>query len=105
AEVPFAGRPDEIGEMAAAVAVFKANGLAVKRLNAQEAAMRAKSDDLQSSMSVVVAAAAAGDFGHRISKDYEDDNLNQFAGNINTLLSSVDAGIGETRRVVASLAE
>ncbi|MGZ2383074.1 HAMP domain-containing protein [Rhizobium leguminosarum] len=105
AEVPFAGRQDEIGEMAAAVAVFKANGLAIKRLNAQEAAMRAKSDDLQSSMSVVVAAAAAGDFGHRISKDYEDDNLNQFAGNINTLLSSVDAGVGETRRVIASLAE
>ncbi|MBB3521733.1 methyl-accepting chemotaxis protein [Rhizobium redzepovicii] len=105
AEVPFAGRQDEIGEMAAAVAVFKANGLAVKRLNAQEAAMRAKSDDLQSSMSVVVAAAAAGDFGHRIDKDYEDENLNQFAGNINTLLSSVDAGIGETRRVIASLAE
>ncbi|MBP2442575.1 methyl-accepting chemotaxis protein [Rhizobium leguminosarum] len=105
AEVPFAGRQDEIGEMAAAVAVFKANGLAVKRLNAQEAAMRAKSDDLQSSMSVVVAAAAAGDFGHRISKDYEDENLNRFAGNINTLLSSVDAGIGETRRVIASLAD
>ncbi|PDT01178.1 chemotaxis protein [Rhizobium chutanense] len=105
AEVPFAGRQDEIGEMAAAVAVFKENGLAVKRLNAQETAMRAKSDDLQSSMSVVVAAAAAGDFGHRIDKDYEDENLNQFAGNINTLLSSVDAGIGETRRVIASLAE
>ncbi|RUM02757.1 methyl-accepting chemotaxis protein [Rhizobium chutanense] len=105
AEVPFAGRQDEIGEMAAAVAVFKANGLAIKRLNAQEAAMRAKSDDLQSSMSVVVAAAAAGDFGHRIDKDYDDENLNQFAGNINTLLSSVDAGIGETRRVIASLAE
>ncbi|MGO8586743.1 hypothetical protein ACC846_37675, partial [Rhizobium ruizarguesonis] len=46
-----------------------------------------------------------GDFGHRISKDYEDDNLNQFAVNINTLLSIVDAGIGETLRVVASLAE
>ncbi|ULR43726.1 methyl-accepting chemotaxis protein [Rhizobium sp. K102] len=105
AEVPFAGRKDEIGEMAAAVAVFKENGLAVKRLNAQEAAMRAKSDDLQSSMSVVVAAAAAGDFSHRIDKDYQDENLNQFAGNINTLLSSVDAGIGETRRVIASLAE
>ncbi|ARM86822.1 methyl-accepting chemotaxis protein [Rhizobium sp. CIAT894] len=105
AEVPFAGRQDEIGEMAAAVAVFKENGLAVKRLNAQEAAMRAKSDDLQSSMSVVVAAAAAGNFSHRIDKDYQDDNLNQFAGNINTLLSSVDAGIGETRRVIASLAE
>ncbi len=67
--------------------------------------MRAKSDDLQSSMSVVVAAAAAGDFSRRIDKDYGDDNLNQFAGNINHLLSSVDAGVGETRRVIASLAD
>ena len=105
AEVPYAGRQDEIGDMAAAVAVFKQNGLAVKRMNAQEAAMRAKSDDLQSSMSVVVAAAAAGDFSRRIEKDYEDDSLNHFAGNINSLLSSVDSGVNETRRVIASLAE
>jgi methyl-accepting chemotaxis protein len=105
ADVPFAGRQDEIGEMAAAVAIFKENGLAVRRMNAQEAAMRAKSDDLQSSMSVVVAAAAAGDFTRRIDKDYGDANLNQFAGNINHLLSSVDGGVGETRRVIASLSE
>jgi methyl-accepting chemotaxis protein len=105
AGVPYAGRKDEIGEMAAAVAVFKENGLAIKRLHAQEAAMRTKSDDLQASMSVVVAAAAAGDFSRRIEKDYEDENLNRFAGNINTLLSSVDAGVGETRRVIASLAD
>ncbi|MGO7631787.1 hypothetical protein ACC692_37400, partial [Rhizobium ruizarguesonis] len=57
-------------------------------------------------MDMVVDGDDAGaDFGHRISKDYEDDNLNQLAGNINTLMSSVDAGIGETRRVVARLAE
>jgi methyl-accepting chemotaxis protein len=105
AEVPYADRKDEIGQMAAAVAVFKENGLAIKRLNAQEAAMRAKSDDLQSSMSVVVSAAAAGDFSRRIDKDYEDENLNWFAGNINSLLSSVDAGISETRRVIAGLAD
>ena len=105
AEVPFAGHQDEIGEMAAAVAVFKENGLAVRRMNAQEAAMRAKSDDLQSSMSVVVASAAGGDFSRRIENDYGDENLNQFASNINNLLSSVDAGVGETRRVIASLAE
>jgi methyl-accepting chemotaxis protein len=105
AEVPFPGRKDEIGEMAAAVAVFKENGLVIKRMNAQEAAMRARSDDLQSSMSVAVAAAAAGDFSHRIDKDYQDESLNQFAGNVNLLLSSVDAGVNETRRVIASLAD
>ncbi|WP_454848015.1 methyl-accepting chemotaxis protein [Rhizobium binxianense] len=104
-EVPFAGRRDEIGEMAAAVAVFKENGLAIRRMNAQETAMRARSDELQASMSVVVAAAAAGDFSRRIEKDYEDESLNRFAGDVNALLSSVDAGIGETRRVIASLAD
>ena len=102
-DIPYEGRADEIGEMAAAVEVFKQNGLAVQRMNAQESAMRAKSDDLQSSMSVVVSAAAAGDFAQRIDKDYGDANLNQFAANINALLSSVDQGISETRRVIASL--
>ncbi|KAA0699356.1 methyl-accepting chemotaxis protein [Neorhizobium sp. P12A] len=105
AAVPFAGRRDEIGEMAAAVEVFKQNGLAVRRMNAQETAMRAKSDDLQSSMSLVVASAAEGDFSRRIEKDYEDANLNRFARNINELLSGVDTGVTETRRVIASLAE
>ncbi len=104
-EVPFAGRADEIGEMAAAVDIFKQNGKAVRRMNAEETAMRAKSDDLQSSMSRVVAAAAAGDFSCRIDKDYEDVNLNRFAGNINELLAGVDTGTSEVRRVIASLAD
>lgn len=103
-DIPFAGRADEIGDMAGTVEVFKQNGLAVQRLNAQETAMRAKSDDLQSSMSVVVASAAAGDFTRRIEKHYDDINLDRFAGNINELLKSVDNGIAETRRVVAALA-
>ncbi|ENN86381.1 Methyl-accepting chemotaxis protein [Rhizobium freirei PRF 81] len=104
-EVPFAGRGDEIGEMAAAVDVFKENGNAVRRMNAEEAAMRARSDELQSSMSLAVSAAAAGDFSRRIDKDYGDANLNRFATNVNELLVSVDVGIGEVRRVIASLAE
>ncbi|SCB07886.1 MULTISPECIES: methyl-accepting chemotaxis protein [Rhizobium] len=104
-EVPFAGRGDEIGEMAAAVDVFKENGNAVRRMNAEEMAMRARSDELQSSMSLAVSAAAAGDFSRRIDKDYGDANLNRFATNVNELLMSVDVGIGEVRRVIASLAE
>ncbi|HEX8048517.1 methyl-accepting chemotaxis protein [Rhizobium sp.] len=104
-EVPFAGREDEIGEMAAAVDIFKQNGKTVQRMNAEETAMRARNDDLQSDMSIVVAAAAAGDFSRRIDKDYEDVNLNRFAGNINELLVSVDTGTSEVRRVIASLAD
>ncbi|MBP1885750.1 methyl-accepting chemotaxis protein [Sinorhizobium mexicanum] len=103
-EVPFAGRKDEIGDMAAAVGIFKQNGLAVRELNAQEAALREKSADLQSSIGIVVSAAAAGDFTRRISKDYGNDDLNRFAASVNELVGSVDSGISETRRVIASLA-
>ncbi|MET4688961.1 methyl-accepting chemotaxis protein [Sinorhizobium fredii] len=103
-DVPFAGRKDEIGDMAAAVEIFKQNGLAVRELNAQEAALREKSADLQSSIGIVVAAAAAGDFAQRIGKDYDNDDLNRFAASVNELVGSVDSGIAETRRVIASLA-
>ncbi|MBB4952524.1 methyl-accepting chemotaxis protein [Agrobacterium vitis] len=104
ASIPYADRADEIGDMAQAIEVFKNNGLQVQRLNAQETAMRAKSDDLQSSISIVVEAAASGDFSKRIDKQYDDPNLDRFAANINTLLTSVDQGVSETRRVIASLA-
>ncbi|MQW88624.1 methyl-accepting chemotaxis protein [Sinorhizobium saheli] len=103
-DVPFAGRRDEIGDMAAAVEIFKENGLAVRELNAQEAALREKSADLQSSIAMVVAAAAAGDFTRRIGKDYDNEDLNRFAASVNELVGSVDSGIAETRRVIASLA-
>lgn len=105
AAVPFIGRSDEIGEMAAAVEIFKQNGLEVRQMNEQEAAMRAKSDDLQAGMAEVVDAAAAGDFTRRIEKDYGDENLNRFAANINSLLASVEEGVVETGRVVQALAQ
>jgi methyl-accepting chemotaxis protein len=104
-DVPYVGRADEIGDMAGAVEVFKRNGLAVKRMHAEEAVMRAKSDDLQSGMSVVVSSAAAGDFSRRIDKTYDDENLDRFARNVNELVQSVDAGVTETRRVIAGLAD
>jgi methyl-accepting chemotaxis protein len=104
-EVPYVGRSDEIGDMAGAVEVFKQNGLAVKRMHAEEAVMRAKSDDLQSGMAQVVSSAAAGDFSRRIEKTYDDENLDRFARNVNELVASVDAGINETRRVIAGLAD
>ncbi len=102
--VPFAGRKDEIGEMAQAVEVFKRNGLAVRELNGHETVLREKSADLQASIAVVVAAAAAGDFRQRIEKDYHNEDLNRFAAGVNELVGSVDTGINETRRVIASLA-
>ncbi|MEY9535211.1 methyl-accepting chemotaxis protein [Sinorhizobium fredii] len=104
-DVPFTARRDEIGEMARAVEVFKRNGIKVRELNAQEAALQAKSADLQVSIGEVVSAAVAGDFTRRITKTYDNVDLDRFAASVNELIASVDRGIAETRRVVAALAD
>ncbi|WP_245314527.1 HAMP domain-containing protein, partial [Sinorhizobium alkalisoli] len=103
--IPFADRTNEIGEMARAVEVFKANGIKVRDLNAHEAALQAKSADLQSNIGQVVQAAVAGDFTRRITRDYDNADLNRFAAQVNELVTSVDRGVAETRRVISALAE
>ncbi|WP_244938030.1 methyl-accepting chemotaxis protein [Sinorhizobium sojae] len=103
--IPFADRTNEIGEMARAVEVFKQNGIRVRELNTQEAALQAKSADLQSNIGQVVQAAVAGDFTRRITKDYDNADLNRFAAQVNELVTSVDRGVAETRRVISALAE
>ncbi|MCV9963405.1 methyl-accepting chemotaxis protein [Pararhizobium sp. BT-229] len=100
-----AERKDEIGEMARAVEVFRRNALAMRDMKAQEAALNALSSDLQSSISAVVAAAVAGDFTCRIGKDYQNDDLNRFAGSVNELVDSIDSAVSEVRRVIAALAD
>ncbi|MBB3396029.1 methyl-accepting chemotaxis protein [Rhizobium sp. BK060] len=104
-KVPFADRRDEIGEMARAVEVFKQNAIKVRDMNAEEAALQAKSVDLQSSIGEVVSAAVAGDFTRRITKRYDNADLDRFAASVNELVTSVDRGIAETRRVISALAD
>ncbi|APG87121.1 HAMP domain-containing methyl-accepting chemotaxis protein [Sinorhizobium americanum] len=104
-EIPFTDRANEIGAMARAVEVFKQNGIKVRELNAQEAALQAKSTDLQSSIGEVVSAAVAGDFTRRITKTYDHADLDRFATQVNELVTSVDRGVAETRRVISALAE
>ncbi|MBB2830658.1 UNVERIFIED_ORG: methyl-accepting chemotaxis protein [Rhizobium esperanzae] len=104
AAVPFASRIDEIGEMAAAVNVFKENGIRMHHLNAQERALQEKSADLSSNISTVVAAAVAGDFSRRIQKTYDNPDLDRFAASVNELVASVHSGVGEVQRVIAALA-
>ncbi|AUX78716.1 HAMP domain-containing methyl-accepting chemotaxis protein [Sinorhizobium fredii] len=104
-EIPFTDRANEIGAMARAVEVFKQNGIKVRELNAQEAALQAKSTDLQSSIGEVVSAAVAGDFTQRITKTYDNADLDRFAAQVNELVTSVARGVAETRRVISALAE
>ncbi|MCB5205210.1 methyl-accepting chemotaxis protein [Neorhizobium sp. T786] len=98
-------RKDEIGEMARAVEVFRSNALAMQELKAQEAALHGRSSDLQSSIAAVVASAVAGDFSGRITKDYQNEDLNRFANSVNELVGSVDNAVAEVRRVIAALAD
>ncbi|WP_075290179.1 methyl-accepting chemotaxis protein [Pararhizobium arenae] len=100
-----AARKDEIGEMARAVEVFRTNAIAMRDMKAQEEALHARSSDLQSSISTVVAAAVAGDFTARIRKDYGNADLNRFAGSVNELVDSIDHAVTEVRRVIAALAD
>jgi methyl-accepting chemotaxis protein len=103
-DIPFTGRPGEIGEMANAVEIFRKNGIKVREMNAQEAALQAQNADLQSSIASVVSKAVAGDFTARITKRYENPDLAGFAASVNELVGSVENGVDETVRVVASLA-
>lgn len=98
-------RQDEIGEMARALEVFRANEMQMREMEAQEAALTAQSKDLQSSISGIVAAAAAGDFSKRIAKTYDDADLQTFAESVNELVINVDLGVTEVRRVIAALSE
>jgi methyl-accepting chemotaxis protein len=104
-EVPYTGNKDELGEMAAAVEIFKQNGRAVRDMNVRQAAFHQKNEDLQARMAKVVSAAAAGDFSRRIEHDFSDANLNAFAGNVDQLVANVEAGINEIRAVMSNLAE
>jgi methyl-accepting chemotaxis protein len=104
-EVDSTARQDEIGEMARAMEIFRRNSIAMRQLEAQEQAMHAKSAELQSTISGVVAAAVNGDFSLRISKDYDNPDLNRFAASVNELVGTVDKGVGAMRRVIGALAD
>ncbi|MDQ0422561.1 methyl-accepting chemotaxis protein [Peteryoungia aggregata LMG 23059] len=104
-EIPGLDHRSEIGLMAKAVDVFKQNAIKIRDLAAQEAALQEKNTDLQSNIATVVDAAVAGDFTRRITKHYDNPDLDRFAANVNTLVQSVDTGIAETRRVISALAQ
>lgn len=97
-------RKDEIGGIARAIDVFRQSMLRVQDLARQEAAVQEGNADLQTSVAGVVNAAVAGDFSRRISRQFGRADLDAFAGNVNRLIASVDAGVSETQRVVQALA-
>lgn len=110
--VEGAERRDEMGAMARAVEVFRANALRVNTMTEEE---RAGSEQrriersmmmqaLQGAFGEVVDAAVSGDFSKRVEADFPDAELNSIAASINNLVETVDRGLGETGRVLSALA-
>ncbi|OLP45786.1 methyl-accepting chemotaxis protein [Rhizobium oryziradicis] len=104
-EVPGTSLNNEIGSMAKAVNVFKQNAIKIRNLALQEAALQEEKADLQSNIAGVVSAAVAGDFTKRITKRYDNPDLDAFARNVNTLVTSVDQSVSETKRVILALSQ
>ncbi|WP_224704761.1 methyl-accepting chemotaxis protein [Devosia aquimaris] len=112
-EVRGADRSDELGAMARAVEVFRANGIKVAEMTEAEAAQiirnqaerAAMMTELQQAFGHVVDAAIAGDFSKRVDARFPDAELNALAGSVNVLVETVDRGLGETGEVLAALAD
>ncbi|MCP8883449.1 methyl-accepting chemotaxis protein [Devosia sp. XJ19-1] len=109
--VPFVSRQDEIGEMAAAVQVFKENGIRIAALGAEEtervrtAQMRAEMMmEFQREFDGVIAATAGGDFTRRIEATYPDPDIARIAANFNGVLETTNAALGEAGGVLSALA-
>jgi methyl-accepting chemotaxis protein len=111
-EIKYAGRPDEIGEMAEAVEVFRANARQVETMSEEEreSVERRRIEratmmqDLQRAFGRVVDAAVAGDFSRRVTTEFADAELNSLAASVNNLVETVDRGLAETGEVLSALA-
>ena len=108
----YAGRRDEIGEMADAVEVFRANARQVEAMSEDErAAIERHREEralmmrnLQRAFGQVVDAAVRGDFSRRVTADFPDAELNSLADSVNNLVETVDRGLNETGEVLSALA-
>ncbi|WP_297107922.1 methyl-accepting chemotaxis protein [uncultured Devosia sp.] len=112
AEVPYAERRDEIGEMAAAVDVFKQNGIRVAEMTEEEQRANARRlerartmESFQSAFEGVVEATLEGDFSKRIEEQFADAEIARIAGNFNRMVDSVATGLDDAGGVLGALAQ
>ncbi|MEQ8444692.1 MAG: methyl-accepting chemotaxis protein [Pelagibacterium sp.] len=104
-------REHELGQMAKALQVFRSNGQAMEAaeaerlLNAKTAAERAEMmDRFQTAFDAVIEACVAGDFTTRITETFGDEDIDRVAANFNSMLETVNAGLGEAGHVLSALA-
>jgi len=134
-EVQGTDKDNELGRMARALEVFKANGKAAieaaerekhaeaERARAEEErkaqqaqqeeearkqadeARRGMVSELTASLGKVVQSASEGDFSGRVDARFDDPALSALASDVNMLVASVETGIDATGRAVALVAQ
>jgi len=110
-EVPYAGEKNEIGQMAAAVQVFKENGIRVAEMNEDERTRHQKAAEraavmqgFQDEFDAVVAATLRGDLSKRIDAEFTDGDIRRIASNFNGLMDTVASGLSQAGDVLSALA-
>lgn len=102
---------DEISDISKSVLLFRDNAVALRAAElakVEDEALaqqqrRKMMEELGEAFGQVVAAAAQGDFGRRVSANFADAELNALAGSVNELLETVQAGLSETCEVLSEL--
>ncbi|HEX6958942.1 MAG TPA: methyl-accepting chemotaxis protein, partial [Ferrovibrio sp.] len=113
AEVNGTARPDEIGDMARAVQVFKEQGQEADKLQAQieadrerfEAERKAQESLLQSAVGEIVSAANAGDLGQRIDTSRIEGVMRTLGDGVNQLLGTMERALGDIGAMLHKLAD
>jgi len=112
-EVQGTERPDEIGDMARAVQVFKEQGQEAQRLQGQieeerktrEAERRAQEALLKDAVGGIVAAANAGDLAQRIDTGRIEGVMRELGEGVNQLLGTVERALGDIGTMLHRLAD
>lgn len=117
AEVPDAGREDEIGKMAAAVQVFKENAIEVKRLESEQVQnertaarekatqMRELADAFESSVGTVVNAVSTAASGMQTSAQGLTATAQQTSARAQTVTNAAEQASANVQTVAAAAEE
>ncbi len=111
--IPEEARADEIGRMAAALAVFKRNAQENRRLAAEQESQRQQHEAerqeqeaaLDRAVGQVVQAAANGDLAQRIATDQLDGVMRKLGEGVNRLVGTTDGALRELSDVLGRLAD
>jgi len=110
-EISGTDNEHELGQMAKALQVFRANGQAMeaaeaeRAINAQAAAARAQMmERFQLAFDTVIEACADGDFTKRIREEFGDKDIDRVVANFNSMLDTVNTGLAEAGQVLSALA-